>query len=340
MHGQNGGYEPMNPANQTGQRQQHDYHPHVQQEMPVEPSKNTQHQPPASKQQHRRQPQQHARQGQRNQRPAPAPADFTVVKRILESAKESFEKITTTSGLDIKFFEECLYAQQLIEANYNNANDKNYSLASAHEDSIRNALILVANSGLTLNPQLGLAYLVPRWNSRARRLECHLEPSYKGLRRLGIDSGAIDSAVAELVYERDDFKWNDRFTKPHHEFDPFCIDRGKLKGGYCLARRPDGSFICTPVNMEMLNKIRALSRGGIWNEWYEQMVAKSVIRQGFKDWPINSTGPIAARVTAMQDYLKSVDANTEELDANSPVAGQVLPQHIELAAPHNEQHAA
>jgi phage RecT family recombinase len=336
MHGQNGGYEPMN----QGQHQNHDYHPHAQQEVPVVPSTNTQHRHPVQKKQYIHQPQQPASKGQRNQRPVPSPADFTVVKRILESAKESFEKITTTSGLDIKFFEECLYAQQLIEANYNNANDKNYSLASAHEDSIRNALILVANSGLTLNPQLGLAYLVPRWNSRARRLECHLEPSYKGLRRLGIDSGAIDLAVAELVYEQDDFKWNNRFTKPHHEFDPFCIDRGKLKGGYCLARRQDGSFICTPVNMDMLNKIRALSRGGIWNDWYEQMVAKSIIRQGFKDWPINSTGPIAARVNAMQDYLKSVDANTEELDANNPVAGQVLQQHIVQALPQNEHHAA
>lgn len=339
MHGQNGGYEPMKQTHRTEQLQQRDYHPHAQQELNQSPNQSSRHKAPVATQQPNRR-HQPTSQGQRNMQPAPAAADFTVVKRILESAKDSFEKITTTSGLDIKFFEECLYAQQLIEANYNNANDKNYSLASAHEDSIRNALILVANSGLTLNPQLGLAYLVPRWNSRARRLECHLEPSYKGLRRLGIDSGAIDSAVAELVYERDDFKWNDRFTKPHHEFDPFSVDRGKLKGGYCLARRPDGSFICTPVNMEMLNKIRSLSRGGIWNDWYEQMVAKSVIRQGFKDWPINSTGPIAARVTAMQDYLKSVDANTEELDTNTPGAMQVLPNHIAQTLPQNDQQAA
>lgn len=326
MHRQNGGSAPMPQPYSEGQRQPHNHNPHASQELYAAPGYQNQH-----NQRQNHWPQQGS-PGQRNQRPVAQP-DFSVVKRILESARDCFEKITATSGLDIKFFEECIYAQQLIEANYNNSNDKAYTLASAHEDSIRNALILVANSGLTLNPQLGLAYLVPRWNNRAKRLECHLEPSYKGLRRLGIDSGAIDSAVAELVYEHDDFKWKDRFSKPHHEFDPFCIDRGQLKGGYCLARRLDGSFICTPVNMVMVNKVRALSRGGVWKDWFEQMVAKSIIRQGFKDWPINSSGPMALRGIAMQDYLKNVDSNTEEMDALNQGSSPTL-QHF------NDQHVA
>lgn len=239
-------------------------------------------------------------------------ANFTEISNVLDGAKESFDKIAKSSGLDIRFYEEAIYAKQLIEANFNNSNNKDYSLAYATHESIKKSLILVANSGLTLNPQLGLAYLVPRWNKNLKRVECHLEPSYKGLRRLGIDSGAIDSAVAELVYKNDDFKWVDRFTKPIHEYNPFDTKaRGELVGGYCLARRPDGSFICTPVSMDLINKVRNLSFGAVWNEWFEQMVAKSIIRQGFKDWPINSTGPIAMRLSAMQDYLKGIDANTD-----------------------------
>lgn len=262
-----------------------------------------------------------------------APADFTVIKRILESTKEAFEGIVGANGLEVKFFEECIYAQQLIEANYNNTNNKDFSLASASEDSISKALILVANSGLTLNPQLGLAYLVPRWNSKASRLECHLEPSYRGLRRLGIDSGTIDSAVAELVYANDDFKWVDRFSKPKHDFDPFESNRGELKGGYCLARRPDGSFLCTPVNLTMLHKIRELSKGGVWGAWFEKMACKTIIRQGFNDWPIPTASPQSSLVTNLQNYLKNVDATTQEVlekpvgthDANSYIGAEQYP---------------
>lgn len=245
-------------------------------------------------------------------------ADFTVIRKILDECKGDFENIVTSNGLQIKFFEEAIYAQQLIEANYNNTRDKSYSLASASPDSIRNALILVANSGLTLNPQLKLAYLVPRWNSKAGVLECHLEPSYKGLRRIGIDSGAIDSVTAELVYDTDQFEWADKFTKPVHIFDPFKSARGKLRGGYCLARRPDGSFICSPVTLEMLTKVQGLSKGSIWGVWFEQMAIKTIIRQGFKDWPIGGTNPqMVARAEALQSYINHNDKHSAEIQHDS-----------------------
>ncbi len=279
----------------------------AQQSAPIQghPQERSSHRPPAQWQR------QNNQRNQQAKKPLPA-VNFDEIAGVLDGAKDSFEKIAKSSGLDIRFYEEAIYAKQLIETNFNNSNNKDYSLAYATHESIKKSLVLVANSGLTLNPQLGLAYLVPRWNKNLKRVECHLEPSYKGLRRLGIDSGAIDSAVAELVYKNDDFKWVDRFSKPIHEYNPFDTKgRGELVGGYCMARRPDGSFICTPVSMDLINKVRQLSFGAVWNDWFEQMVAKSIIRQAFKDWPINSTGPIAMRLASMQDYLKSVDATTD-----------------------------
>ena len=295
-------------------------------------NQNTQRPPAPQDYQQNQNGQANAQQNYQQNSPVVA-ADFTVVKSVVESAKEGFEQIAVSTGLDIKFYEEAIYAQQLIEANYNNSSNKSYSLASATPDSIRNALILIANSGLTLNPQLGLAYLVPRWNKNANNLECHLEPSYKGLRLLGMNSGAIDVAVAELVYEEDNFKWIDRFSQPIHEFDPFSDSRGELKGGYCMARRPDGSFICTPVSTNLLKKIKALSKGGVWNQWFEQMVSKSIIRQGFKDWPISSSNPMSARLAVMQNYLKDVDDSTEstveEVSLGVGVASNTCPGYAE-----------
>lgn len=317
---QDNGYFPMQPQERAVERpranpQQSratDYR-RPQQAQPKQTPTNS-----ATRGQPNAQMQKRGHQGHSNRPPLP-PVDFNMISTVVESAKESFERIAASTGLDVKFYEEAVYAQQLIEANYNNSRNKQYSLAYASPESIRKAVTLVANSGLTLNPQLGLAYLVPRWNKNAGLLECHLEPSYKGLRRLGMDSGAIDTAVAELVYDKDDFKWVDRYSKPIHDFNPFDSNRGKLIGGYCLARRPDGSFITTPVSAALLAKIQALSFGGIWNDWYEQMVSKSIIRQGFKDWPITSTGPIAARLAAMQDYLRKVDETSDSASEYAPV---------------------
>ncbi|CAH7365157.1 recombination protein RecT [Vibrio crassostreae] len=325
---QDNGYFPMHPQGRAVERPR-DNAPQSRaatQQAPRHPQQKTTPVQTATGHRPNTQVQKRNTQGQNNRPPVPQ-VDFDMISTVVDSAKDNFERISTATGLDVKFYEEAVYARQLIEANFNNARNKQYSLAFASPESIRKAVILVANSGLTLNPQLGLAYLVPRWNKNAGLLECHLEPSYKGLRRLGMDSGAIDTAVAELVYENDNFKWVDRYSKPQHDFNPFDMNRGKLIGGYCLARRPDGSFITTPVNTALLAKIQALSFGGVWNDWYEQMVSKSIIRQGFKDWPITSTGPIAARLAAMQDYLRKVDETSDSASEYAPTEQPYVPSH-------------
>lgn len=230
------------------------------------------------------------------------------VTNIIKQAETDFKRIAKASGIDIKYCEEAIYASQLIEANFINSGGSDYSLMNATPESVIKSLVLVATSGLTLNPQYGLAYLVPRLNRKINAIECHLEPSYKGLRRLGIDSGAITSAVAELVYTEDNFKFVDRFSKPIHEFDPFdTSNRGNIRGGYCLAQRPHGGIICTPVSLDMLNKLRSMSKGSIYNDWEESMYKKSIIRQGFNDWPIGSSSAMWNQMSSLQNYMREID---------------------------------
>lgn len=61
------------------------------------------------------------------------------------------------------------------------------------------AVFNVALTGLTLNPTLKLAYLVPRYNNASRELEVHLEPSYQGLVKLVTDTGSAKSVSSQVV---------------------------------------------------------------------------------------------------------------------------------------------
>src|ERR1043166_7788210 len=85
------------------------------------------------------------------------------------------------SGLDeAAFAREISFAIQL--------SIKNPYLKECDQTSVLRAIMNVAQIGLTLNPVSKYAFLVPRYNSQARVLECVLEPSYIGLAKLLTDS--------------------------------------------------------------------------------------------------------------------------------------------------------
>ena len=83
-------------------------------------------------------------------------------------------------------------------------NDQLYRTAMANPASVRNAVINVAATGLSLNPALKFAYLVPRDN------EVCLDISYMGLIKIATDTGSILWAKAEIVYEKDIFTYLDK----------------------------------------------------------------------------------------------------------------------------------
>ena len=94
-------------------------------------------------------------------------------------ADESFAKIQSNflKLADEKTFQkEVSFAVQIL--------NKNSYLAGTSKVSILQAIYNTALTGLTLNPVLKLAYLVPRAG------ECCLEPSYQGLIKLITDTGS------------------------------------------------------------------------------------------------------------------------------------------------------
>lgn len=219
----------------------------------------------------------------------------------LEAINQSESKFVQ-SKLD--FQQEQVFATQLLMNN-------KYLLSCAMENSqsLRLAMYSVAAVGLTLNPNLGLAYLVPRRVARNEPVKIQLDISYRGLINIAVDSGAILWAKAQLVFENDTFIFNGPAEKPTHQFNPFDENRGRLVGGYCVAQLPSGSFLIETMSYEDMEKIKhaseAFKKGfGPWIDWEEQMQLKSLVKRAFKWWPVTHS--------KMGDALKILNEDNGE----------------------------
>lgn len=197
---------------------------------------------------------------------------------LVKQQEGRFTELATKTGDAVTFEQECLFArQQLLKNNFT------LSTAAKNPQSLQAAILNVAAIGISLNPATAHAYLVPRDNAIC------LDISFKGLVKLATDCGAIKYAKAELVYESDHFEWCGPTTPPIHRADPFG-DRGTLKGGYCLAKMPDGECMVEVMPVDEINKIRDTSKAyksgkGPWVDWYEEMAKKTIIKRAYKSWP-------------------------------------------------------
>jgi recombination protein RecT len=82
---------------------------------------------------------------------------------------------------------------------------KNPKLAECEVSTFFGALLQSLQLGLEVNTPLGQAYLIPRYNSTAQRLECNFQLGYQGLLDLCYRSNKFLLITAEIAYEGDSF---------------------------------------------------------------------------------------------------------------------------------------
>lgn len=236
-------------------------------------------------------------------------------KAVIE-AEQDFIKIAAADGNLVAYQRESSFALQRLEGDT--------TLQKCTHESIRNAVVNVANVGLSLSPALKLAYLVPRKLREGGPLVCCLDISYIGLCKLATDSGAVLAVAAEIVRKKDKFTFVDPFTSPKHEFDPFATieARGEMIGVYCLARLKSGITQVTTLSMEEIAKIRAVSRAanGPWKDWPEEMAKKSVVKRASKFWPRSERLSIAEDL--LNQHEGSVAIETELATDADPDAAE------------------
>lgn len=165
-------------------------------------------------------------------------------------------------------------------------NDFLLNCAKSNPEFLIEAIKNVALTGLTLNPELRLGYLIP-YNKKIT-----FRSSYMGKVDILIRSGIVKWIEANLVYEKDAFSVT-KGSKDEiiHAPDCFASDRGDIKGGYWIATMPNGLKVFGVMSKNDIDQIKQRSEsaksGGQtpWNTDYEEMAKKTIINRAFKSLP-------------------------------------------------------
>lgn len=218
--------------------------------------------------------------------------------QVIEQVAPKFNQIATNQNL-VTWAEESQFALQAIQ--------KNDAIAKCHIHTIHNSVINVAAIGLTLNPALGYAYLVPE------KGECNLKVSFKGLLKIATDSGSIKWVKAEIVKANDKFTYRGACTLPEHEMNPFG-DRGATVGVYCVAKTFDSDFLVDVMSAKEIGKIRkAAKQDYVWSAWPDEMAKKAIIKRASKQWPKTDRDDRLDRAIAVvNEYEGSEDIKAEK----------------------------
>jgi len=171
-------------------------------------------------------------------------SQLTPCEQAILGAKKSFSEI---KDCPVEFDREKQFAMQIC--NSNKALQNTQTLGS-----LCNAVRNVALCGITLNPAMKLAYLVPRNGAIC------LDISYMGLIKIATDSGSVTKVSCQIVYEKDFFElYYGTEDKLIHK--PLAFgDRGAAIGVYCVATLHNESFQIETMSIEEVNEIRGRSK--------------------------------------------------------------------------------
>lgn len=197
-------------------------------------------------------------------------------QQVMEMVKSDFLSVAVDNG--IAWEKEFKFAMQLLQKN-KFLDDTAWS----NTESLKNAIINVSAIGISLNPALKHAYLVPR-----QSMVC-LDISYMGLLHLACMSGSIMWGQAKIVREKDTYISLGIDKAPEHKYSPFG-DRGAIVGVYCTVKTCDGDYLTEEMDIEAVYDIRARSSAfkngsGPWKTDPEQMIRKTVVKRGSSYWP-------------------------------------------------------
>lgn len=224
--------------------------------------------------------------------------------QYINDQREFFEPVI--SHKDITWEVEKQFAIQAITKS-----DYIAQVAMKNKASLQNALINVAAIGISLNPALKHAYLIPR------KGEICLDIGYMGLLHLAQSSGVILWGQSKLVYENDNYVNKGIDKSPSHEFKAFG-DRGKIIGCYCTVKTIDGDFLTEEMSIDDVYKIRGRSEGykaylkdnrknSIWVTDEGEMIRKTGVKRAYKYWP---------KCERLGTAIKMLNENGEGIEKN------------------------
>lgn len=229
---------------------------------------------------------------------------LAIAQQQVELAKPIFEQAVIDNKLQLSFQKEASFAMQLFQANP--------YLAGMNPDSIKNAIVNVALTGLTLNPVMKFAYLVPR------KGKCCLDPSYMGLIKILTDTGSVKNIEAKLVYSNEPFEIQ-QGTNPYikHGIAPNG-EKGQVVGVYSIATLNDGSTSVEWMYKQDIDAIAMRSEGvksgkqSPWHSDYSEMARKTVVKRHYKYLPKSDRAIMAATAIDLDHENNGIDFEAEK----------------------------
>lgn len=178
---------------------------------------------------------------------------------------------------------EIMYAIEIVK--------QNSAMQESDAQTVLQCCFDVVASGLTLNPVLGYAYLVPF------KRKCKVMPSYKGLSSLVYSAGAIKAINAQIVRENDKFSLDLANNVNPVEHNITLGFRGKPIGVYAIATFANGSKQAEVMTVDELYAVRGMSEDykykkgnnkeeeALWVKHESEFFRKTVVKRLIKYLP-------------------------------------------------------
>ena len=198
------------------------------------------------------------------------------------------------------------FAAELVDAS-----ESNPVLKRCSPSSVTSAGLIANTIGLSLNSNLGLAYLIPYWNEKSNCYRCQFQIGYKGLTQLALASDAYSRVNVSDVKEGE-LVSRDRLTgELDFDWEMDEVAREKLKtAGYVAFFRLNNGFekMLYMTNEELYAHAKKFSKsfGGkypkssLWHTDFEAMAKKTVLKL-----LLSKFGPISPKLSmAVRDDQK------------------------------------
>ena len=260
------------------------------------------------------------------------------VKKQFEMVQPSLEAMNLNK---LSLAQEMEFAIQAFEKNP-------YLLKTV---GVANVLKNVVLSGLSLNPVLRYAYLVPRKISGT--MMCCLDPGYIGLAKILTDTGSVVAISATIVYQKETGTYTDKDGKPQERFQiqtgangwvkhtPYIgLDHpGKPVACYSIGVLPNGMQhveLLRPFEWENI-KSRSESvktyntkkaEGGYaaipsWLSDESEMIRKTCIKKHFKYLPKTDRAILAANAIDLDNQINGIEFESQHSAPAQPTPGAV-----------------
>lgn len=228
--------------------------------------------------------------------PPAFPQQLSGLEMCFISPKKAF---LSAGGTEQQFAREVNFAMQAMLNNL-------YLIdcAKAYPDHLIEAIKNVSLTGLSLNPELKLGYLIP-YKGKVK-----FQASYMGKVDILIRTGVVKDIYADLVYTNDKFSMTKGTGgKLIHVPDVFAEDRGELMGGYYYAVLTSGAEKYDAMPKARIEETKGRSESvkkgkpSPWNTDFEEMARKTVVNWAFKFLPKTGISESMLKVLETESQL-------------------------------------